>query len=118
MLRAEERAGGLPPFACAELNGMRLPTPTHAYSLLWEVVSAHACGRRESLSAGKALAQLEAHFSDGGGSGAKGGRRKRRRAHCIVLIADEIDYLVTPKQARALCSAAPPPHVCPPRLRF
>ena len=94
---------------------MRLPAATHAYTLLWEVLSAHKGARRESLGAGKALAQLEAHFShagapsgSGGGGGGSGGANgaKRRRPACTVLIADEIDYLVTPNQARIAADAS------------
>lgn len=75
---------------------MRLPAPSHAYSLLWEVLSAAAGGRREVLSPGKALAKLEAHFAE---RARPGGGRKRCRGQCVVLVADEIDYLVTPNQA-------------------
>lgn len=101
-LSEEQTKGNVPPFRAAEINAMRLPSPSHAYSLLWEVVS----NRRTTETPSRALHLLESHFGR-----MRLGSKKRRRG-CTVLVVDELDYLVTRSQVsrpRPRLSRAPPP---------
>jgi origin recognition complex subunit 1 len=63
--RAED--GEIAPFSYVEINGLKIPSPAHAYSVLWEEIS----GQR-GTSAKTALRGLEAHF--GRKSGVRGPR--------------------------------------------
>ncbi|KAF9463967.1 P-loop containing nucleoside triphosphate hydrolase protein [Collybia nuda] len=82
------------PFTYVEINGLKIPEPSAAYSLLWEGVSGHdpvknghlRIGAKESLNA------LTRHFSGGGGRGRGPG------GHACVVLMDELDQLVTAKQ--------------------
>ena len=156
-LELEASGGTLAPFITVELNGMRLPNPTDAYSEFWHQLSG------ERLTSKRAAQKLEARFrdrpqgafkphspkkqgrgakgKDGKSGGKSGGKRKapdtpgrhryaqtvggaraaigtRRTQHSrtphpnthsprkrqrseppvIVLIADELDYMVTKTQ--------------------
>jgi origin recognition complex subunit 1 len=80
------------------------------------VVSGACGGPRETASPTKAMQLLEAHFATashfakrqdetlgggqggGGGGGQGGGKRAKRARAVVILIADEIDYLVTRNQ--------------------
>ena len=63
------------PFTYVEINGLKVPDPTAAYSLLWEGVS----GRNVSseghmkISAKESLKNLSRHFSAGGSARGRGG---------------------------------------------
>ncbi|KAJ7274394.1 P-loop containing nucleoside triphosphate hydrolase protein [Mycena haematopus] len=80
------------PFTYVEINGLRIPEPTAAYSLLWEVVSGHDVAKDGHLrmSAKESLKKLTAYFSGGGGRGPGG--------HACVVLMDELDQLMTAKQ--------------------
>ncbi|KAJ7196826.1 P-loop containing nucleoside triphosphate hydrolase protein [Mycena pura] len=80
------------PFTYVEINGLRIPEPTAAYSLLWEVVSGHNVAKEGHLRMGakESLKALTAHFS-GGSSRGPGG-------HACVVLMDELDQLMTAKQ--------------------
>eukprot|EP00850_Spirogloea_muscicola_P010437 SM000061S19264 [mRNA] locus=s61:425523:429702:- [translate_table: standard] len=87
-------AGELPPFQLADINGLRLPSPQHLYSVLYESLT----GQRVSHKV--ALKQLESIFASGGGGGSSGAasqRQQRQRWPCILLV-DELDLLMTKKQ--------------------
>ncbi|PRW61222.1 Origin recognition complex subunit 1 [Chlorella sorokiniana] len=89
VMRAQKRkseAGEAPPFQFVEINGLRLPTPQHAYSALYEALTG------DRASPPRAAAALEEMFSAGGG----GAGRKERRP-CVVLV-DEMDLLVNKTQ--------------------
>ncbi|BEI82356.1 hypothetical protein CcaverHIS002_0302240 [Cutaneotrichosporon cavernicola] len=82
--RAED--GEIAPFSYVEINGLKIPSPAHAYSVLWEEIS----GQR-GTSAKTALRGLEAHF--GRKSGVRG-----PRSNTYVVLMDELDQLLTAKQ--------------------
>eukprot|EP00850_Spirogloea_muscicola_P000965 SM000003S11210 [mRNA] locus=s3:1490564:1494949:- [translate_table: standard] len=87
-------ASELPPFQLADINGLRLPSPQHLYSVLYEGLT----GQRVSHKV--ALKQLESMFAGGGGGGSSGAasqRQQRQRRPCILLV-DELDLLMTKKQ--------------------
>ncbi len=94
-LRQEQAKGSIPEFTSVYLNGMETRHPFDIYVRLWEAVSPN----KEKASADEALARLELYF-------AGEGRRKRlskevpklEKRQAIVLLVDEIDYLVTKKQ--------------------
>ncbi|KAJ9123931.1 hypothetical protein QFC22_000722 [Naganishia vaughanmartiniae] len=85
--RAEE--GEVAPFSYVEINGLKVPTPQHAYTVLWEAIS----GQKIS-STKMALKGLEEHFSEAGRSSGLSGPR----GHTFVVLMDELDQLLTAKQ--------------------
>ncbi|KAI6105020.1 P-loop containing nucleoside triphosphate hydrolase protein [Pisolithus croceorrhizus] len=80
------------PFTYVEINGLKVPEPSAAYNLLWEVVSGHNLAEDGHLrvSAREALKQLNRHFTAGARAGPGG--------HACVVLMDELDQLVTTKQ--------------------
>ncbi len=94
-LRKDQSDGNLPEFQFVSLNGMEMRHPFDTYVRLWEAVSSN----KEKLTRPKALAKLQLYFSesslDKNTSGKKNCSQKRRP---VVLLVDEIDYLVTKKQ--------------------
>ncbi|KAL6301181.1 P-loop containing nucleoside triphosphate hydrolase protein [Sparassis latifolia] len=80
------------PFSYVEINGLRIPEPAAAYSLLWEAVSGHDAARdgHMKISANQALKSLSRHFSAGERVGPGG--------HACVVLMDELDQLMTTKQ--------------------
>lgn len=81
-LRLEARAGRLPDFNFVELNGLRLPSPQHAYTCLHESLTGECLGPAAALQA------LQDRFV--GGVGADG--------RVTVLLVDELDTMVTRTQ--------------------
>ncbi|CAK9782561.1 P-loop containing nucleoside triphosphate hydrolase protein [Cutaneotrichosporon oleaginosum] len=82
--RAED--GEIAPFSYVEINGLKIPSPAHAYSILWEEIS----GQRGS-SAKTALRGLEKHF-------ARSSSVRGPRSNTYVVLMDELDQLLTAKQ--------------------
>jgi len=82
-LRAEALNKQIPKFNHIELNGLRLQTPQHAYSLIAEELT----GRRFSPS--RAAEWLEKRFKEG----------KESDGRVLVLVVDELDVLVTQTQS-------------------
>ncbi|KAJ7128891.1 P-loop containing nucleoside triphosphate hydrolase protein [Mycena crocata] len=82
------------PFTYVEINGLRIPEPAAAYSLLWEAVSGHDVAKEGHLRVGakESLKALTAYFSGGGGHGRGPG------GHACVVLMDELDQLMTAKQ--------------------
>ncbi|KAI6025453.1 hypothetical protein EDC04DRAFT_2606327 [Pisolithus marmoratus] len=80
------------PFMYVEINGLKIPEPSAAYNLLWEVVSGHNLVEDGHLrvSAREALKRLNKHFTAGVRAGPGG--------HACVVLMDELDQLVTTKQ--------------------
>jgi Cdc6-like AAA superfamily ATPase len=76
-MRADDN---LPQFKYIEINGMQLPNPKSAYSKLWSALSGSRVGND------KALANLTQYFQHGGSR------------PCVVLLVDEIDFMMTRKQ--------------------
>lgn len=91
-LRKDQAEGNIPEFKYVSLNGMEMRHPFDTYVRLWEAVSPN----KEKLARPKALAKLQLYFSEAPISGYKSGHRKKRQP--VVLLVDEIDYLVTQKQ--------------------
>jgi origin recognition complex subunit 1 len=87
-LRHEQIRGALPDFDFFSLNGMEMRHPFEAYVRFWEAISGHA---KERASPEMAASKLERYFS---GQQVKGVPRRQ----AVVLMLDEIDYLVTRKQ--------------------
>jgi origin recognition complex subunit 1 len=58
------------PFSYVEINGLKVPTPQHAYTVLWEAIS----GQKIS-STKMALKGLEEHFSEAGRNNGLSGPR-------------------------------------------
>ncbi|KAF9075123.1 P-loop containing nucleoside triphosphate hydrolase protein [Rhodocollybia butyracea] len=82
------------PFTYCEINGLRIPEPSAAYTLLWEVVSGHDVAKDGHLkiSAKESLKSLTRHFSGGAGRGRGSG------SHACVVLMDELDQVLTTKQ--------------------
>jgi len=83
-LLAAER--GLPPFRTLEVNGMKLSSPQQVYSLLWEGLT----GQHASVARAQQL--LDKRFS-------APSKKRRSGAEVVVLLLDELDYLVTRTQS-------------------
>jgi len=110
-LEAEVREGKLPPFHCVEVNGTKLADPSAIYSVLWQAISG------ETIVSKLAERRLDSHFA----STARLLKQKpkqpsdRRRGRSvkdpsdgelisdqlpfIVLVVDEIDYLINRNQS-------------------
>ncbi|THH07206.1 hypothetical protein EW145_g3541 [Phellinidium pouzarii] len=80
------------PFTYVEINGLKIPAPSTAYSLLWEAVSGHDVSNEGHLkvSPKEALKQLSKFFSAGVRAGPAG--------HACIVLMDELDQLLTTKQ--------------------
>ncbi|KAG6812758.1 hypothetical protein H0H92_000673 [Tricholoma furcatifolium] len=72
------------PFEYVEINGLRIPEPSAAYSVLWRALS-HNDAEASSKESLKALTR---YFSSNRGP----------EDHACVVLMDELDQLVTPKQ--------------------
>ncbi|KAL4423946.1 hypothetical protein ABPG75_001247 [Micractinium tetrahymenae] len=83
-LKRKSEAGELPKFQFVEINGLRLPSPQHAYSALYEALTGDRAGPQKAAEA------LEEMFSGGGRGGAS-------RRPTIVLV-DEMDLLINKTQ--------------------
>ncbi|KAL0068798.1 Origin recognition complex, subunit 1 [Marasmius tenuissimus] len=82
------------PFTYCEINGLKIPDPTTAYTMLWEAVSGHDVAKEGHLkiTAKESLRSLTRHFGGGAGRGRGPGDYS-----CVVLM-DELDQVVTSKQ--------------------
>ena len=58
------------PFSYVEINGLKVPTPQHAYTVLWEAISGQKISNSKT-----ALRGLEEHFSEKGRMSGVGGPR-------------------------------------------
>lgn len=58
------------PFSYVEINGLKVPTPQHAYTVLWEAISGQKIANSKV-----ALRGLEEHFSEKGRMSGVGGPR-------------------------------------------
>ncbi|KAF8634081.1 hypothetical protein AX15_001083 [Amanita polypyramis BW_CC] len=79
------------PFTYVEINGLKIPEPSAAYTLLWEGVSGHDVAKdgHLNINAKDSLKALTHHFN--GGARGPG-------SHACVVLMDELDQLVTAKQ--------------------
>ncbi len=69
-LRRQVEEYEIPPFSYVEINGLKIPTPQHAYAVLWDAISGTT-----GSSAKTALRSLEEHFGAIGKSGGIRGPR-------------------------------------------
>jgi origin recognition complex subunit 1 len=88
-LRKEQAKGKLPAFQFVSLNGMEMRHPFEAYVKFWEKISGPD---KQKCPPEVAVAKLERHFA---GRGRQDGTKS---SQIVVLLLDEIDYLVTKKQ--------------------
>lgn len=88
-LQREQSAGKLTGFDFITLNGMEMRDPFEAYVKLWEELE----DENVQCNAETAASRLEALFSGKAVSGADESER------VVVVLLDEIDYLVTKKQS-------------------
>lgn len=86
-MRRRASAGELPRFQFVEINGLRLSTPQHAYTALYEAMTGEHLGPKSAVNA------LEELFLEGGS--ASGGRA---RGGVTLVLVDEMDLLLTRKQ--------------------
>ncbi|KAF9260238.1 P-loop containing nucleoside triphosphate hydrolase protein [Marasmius fiardii PR-910] len=82
------------PFTYCEINGLKIPDPSTAYTMLWEAVSGHDVAKDGHLkiTAKESLKFLTRYFGGGAGRGRGPG------AHSCVVLMDELDQVVTSKQ--------------------
>jgi len=85
-LRREQSAGKLPHFDFVTLNGMEMLDPYEAYIKLWQEVS----GDSSLCNAQAAASSLQAYFSRD--------ESEEDENRVVVVLLDEIDYLVTKSQ--------------------
>lgn len=86
-LKRKSEARKLPQFQFVEINGLRLASPQHAYSALYEALTGDRAGPQTAATA------LEEMFRDNGsGKNGKGARRP------TILLIDEMDQLVNKTQ--------------------
>nr|GME04333.1 origin of replication complex subunit 1A-like [Ipomoea batatas] len=85
-LKSEVDAGSIKPYCFVEINGLKLASPEHIYSVIYEALNGHRVGWK------KALKLLNERFSNGTERG------KQDNRPCILLI-DELDLLVTRNQS-------------------
>ena len=89
-LRGGTHRDEIPAFQFVEINGLRLPTPHHAYAYLWEALTG------QHTSPTKAAEHLDLHFGGGAQRRRAGGPAKK---FATVLLVDEMDQLVTRSQS-------------------
>ena len=108
-LRALAADKALPPFRTIFVNGMKLNSPFEVYTLLWENLTGQA------VKPNRALELLEKRFAVPTASRLPFGRQPKQRrkgvSEKVILILDELDYLVTsrarPGRSKAAASARP-----------
>ncbi|RXW21306.1 hypothetical protein EST38_g4564 [Candolleomyces aberdarensis] len=93
-LKRMAEANEISPFTYVEINGLRIPEPSVAYTLLWEAIvrNADPTSLKDSnlrMSSKESLKALTHYF---------GGRMRGPGEHAYVVLMDELDQLVTPKQ--------------------
>ncbi len=81
-LKANAVKGVNPDFEFINLNGMKLPHPFEAYSIIWRALTG------QDTTPKKAAMLLERRFTT-----------PSSKRQCCVLLVDELDYMVTRKQS-------------------
>lgn len=87
-LKQEQTEGKIPRFDFVSLNGMEMRSPSEAYSKFLEKI----CKNRNNYSPEKARKELTKYFEK------SDPRSDLQSPRIIVLLLDEIDYIVTPKE--------------------
>jgi origin recognition complex subunit 1 len=94
-LKEEQAKGSIPEFDFISLNGMEMRYPFEAYAQLWEKLNA---GDKTQCSPEQAVKKLETYFTNQTAVEAKTAH-KGKKEHVVVLLLDEIDYLLTKTQS-------------------
>jgi origin recognition complex subunit 1 len=81
--REESDDQELPPFSYVEINGLKIPSPQHAYTVLWEAVSGV-----KGCSSKTALRGLEGHF----GRKTAGVRGPRGHTLYVLSLPHSLDF--------------------------
>jgi origin recognition complex subunit 1 len=77
------------------VNGMELRNPDDAYTMMWEEVSPNT----ERCTSARAREELEAYFTcPATNAKSRGGSKRGELERVVVVLVDEVDYLVTKKQ--------------------
>lgn len=77
----------LPPFSYVEINGLKIPSPQHAYTVLWEAVSGV-----KGCSSKTALRGLEGHF------GRKTAGVRGPRGHTLYVLLSFFAFSQDPRK--------------------
>lgn len=94
-LRKDQSNGNIPPFKYIHLNGMEMRHPFDAYCRLWEALSPF----KEKCAPGEAAARLELYFAgDDSSDEDQNCYNQMDNQEAVVLLIDEMDYLVTKKE--------------------
>jgi hypothetical protein len=88
-LRLQHQQGKLPAFQFLEINGMKLPRPQAAYSVLWKALSG------QHARPDRAAQLLDQRFNKRPGKGKTGAGLQ---GQCAVVVVDELDHMITKKQ--------------------
>mmetsp|Transcript_8442 Transcript_8442/g.12582 ORF Transcript_8442/g.12582 Transcript_8442/m.12582 type:complete len:471 (+) Transcript_8442:76-1488(+) len=89
MLKQDLKRGQVRQFEFVEINGLRIPTPNDAYTVLWRGISG------EHLSHKTALARLKSHFAEEETMSASDVDERP----FVICLLDELDYLVTTSES-------------------
>eukprot|EP00793_Prasinoderma_coloniale_P005673 PRCOL_00004147-RA len=102
--RKEAKEANQAPFQLVMINGLRLPSPQHAYSSIYEALHGHYVGPSQALDL------LQERFTPAAGGAWAAGSAKRGKAGgtgrgadataapATLLVVDELDSLVTRRQ--------------------
>jgi origin recognition complex subunit 1 len=85
-LKKECEHDGLPPFLYLEINGLHLPKPENAYEAIWKAATGESVVPR-ALTPARICKTLASEYEHG----------DPRRRPMILLVLDEMDFLVTGK---------------------
>ena len=92
-MKKKLEAGKVGPFQFVEINGLRLPSPNHAYSTLHEALT----GDRLCPSAAQAALEVAFTHSTSKHKKRHGGPLKVR--HPVIVLVDELDQLISKNQS-------------------
>ena len=94
-LQTQSSQGHIPSFTFVSINGMSLSHPLDVYIILWEAISSHKANYEIALN------KLDQFFSSRNSNletATSSNTITNDKFKTIVLLLDEIDYMVTPKQ--------------------
>jgi origin recognition complex subunit 1 len=94
-LKEQQAKGAIPEFDFISLNGMEMRYPFEAYAQLWEKLNV---GDKTQCSPEQAVKKLETYFASPTSAETKTAH-KGKKEHVVVLLLDEIDYLLTKTQS-------------------
>lgn len=86
-------SGALPSFEFVSMNGMEMRYPFEAYVTLWERISGKTIGPDQAAD------RLEAYFTKDQSTTSMRDEAKPKGKKSVIVLLDEIDYLVTKNQS-------------------